>query len=210
MIEIAILDDQPDYLTAFKTFFNENHNRFHCVVAAENSLAFFEKLAQLDAANLRFALIDIALVGESGLDLVSKLYRAYPNVEILMLTAIEDTDALLKAFGSGAVGYLLKNQSFDEIADYLNIAAMGGAAISPQMARKLIGYFRPREFKRGKLGSRTLQVLHFLAEGWSYKMIADKMGISVDGVRFHIKEIYRALNVQSKAQAIRKYLDNDY
>jgi DNA-binding NarL/FixJ family response regulator len=207
--EIAIIDDQVAYTTEFNAFF-DGSNQFKCILTASSSQELWSKFETNDVSNLRFLLVDILLIEESGLDIVAKIHRCYPTIEIIMLSVVEDADALIKAFGSGASGYLVKPHSFEEIANYLIIAMNGGAALSPDMARKLIGYFRPREVERGKMGPRTLQVLHFLAEGWSYKMIAHNMGITVDGVRFHIKEIYRSMNVQSKPQAVRKYLDGDY
>jgi len=209
MIQLAIVDDDIQHLRAISSHFN-SHAKFCCAFTATSGQELWDKLEQDIDKNLRFLLMDIILVDESGLDWVAKIYRRFPHVEIIMCTVIEDTDALTKAFASGASGYLLKSHSFEEIDNYLTIALNGGAAISTTMARKLIDYFRPRPVESGKMGARTLQALHFLAEGWSYKMIADKMGISIDGVRFHIKEIYRTLNVQSKPQAVRKYLDGDY
>ncbi len=211
MTQIAILDDQKTILEGFKTFFSDkNTSGFHCVLTATTNQYLWQKLIDSDVSNLRFLLIDILLADESGLDAVAKIHRRWPHIELIMFSATEDAEALIKAFGSGASGYLLKNLSFEQVAANLTVAMNGGAAISTEMARKLIAYFKPRDFERGKLKPRTLQVLHFLAEGWSYKMIANNMGITIDGVRFHIKEIYSMLNIQSKAQAVRKYLDGDY
>ncbi len=208
-IEIAIIDDQISYLQDFISYFEES-DKFNCLFVAESSQELWFKFETIDITNLRFLLVDILLVEESGLDIVAKIHRQYPHIEIIMLSVVEDADALIKAFGSGATGYLTKTNNFEVITAHLTIALNGGAALSPTMARKLVHYFKPREFERGKMRPRTVQVLHFLAEGWSYKMIAHNMGITVDGVRFHIKEIYRSLNVQSKPQAVRKYLDGDY
>jgi DNA-binding NarL/FixJ family response regulator len=207
MINIAILDDKKDYLDGFSDFFDGPD--FKCVFTAISLESLWFEL-ETKAENLRFLFVDIYLDNESGLEAVSKIHRRYPHLELVMHSSVEDSEALIKSFASGASGYLLKTHDFLQIKDYLDVAMAGGAAVSPTMARKLVAYFKPREFERGKLGARTLQVLHFLAEGWSYKLIADNMGISIDGVRFHIKEIYRTLNVQSKPQAVRKYLDGDY
>ena len=210
MIKIALLDDSAQVCADFVAQFDGQIYAAKCVFVANTSAQFVELLQQNDQFHFDFFLIDIRLENESGLNLVAKLYQRRPEVGIVMFSAVEDSEALIKAFASGAIGFLLKTHSLLEIVEYLQIAQNGGAAMSPTMARKLVNYFRPRDFERGKMGPRTVQVLHFLAEGWSYKLIADNMGITIDGVRFHIKEIYRTLNVQSKAQAVRKYLDGDY
>lgn len=209
MTQLAILDDNSQYAQTLSSHFNA-HPNFRCAFTAACGQDLWEKLELDTNKQLRFLLMDIVLMEESGLDWVAKIYRRFPHIELIMFTTVEDGEALTKAFASGASGYLLKSHSFEEVINYLTIALNGGAAISTTMARKLINYFRPHAVETSKMGPRTLQVLHFLAEGWSYKMIADKMGISVDGVRFHIREIYRALHVQSKPQAVRKYLDGDY
>ncbi|TAE38504.1 MAG: DNA-binding response regulator [Runella slithyformis] len=209
MIEIAILDDENEYAEKFKAYFNED-SEFRCVFSASSIQSLWQELEKTKTASLKFMLLDIILVGESGLEVVAKLNQRFPHVQLVMLTCIENSEMLIKAISSGASGYLIKTQTFEEIKEYLRIATKGGAALSGSMARKLVAYFRPREHSQGQMGPRTLQVLHFLAEGWSYKMIANNMGITVDGVRFHIKTIYRVLNVQSKPQAVRKYLDEDY
>jgi DNA-binding NarL/FixJ family response regulator len=208
MIEIALLEDNEVYATEFEAYFGTTNQEFVCVFKANNTKDFMQQLVQYP--NIKFVLIDIDLGNESGLDMVAAIYRQYPTIQIVMLTAVESRETLIKALASGASGYLLKSQSFEQITDYLHISTNGGAMLSPTMARQLVQYFQPSDYERGKLAVRSKQVLHFLAEGWSYKLIASNMGITIDGVRFHIKEIYKTLNVQSKPQAVRKYLDGDY
>ena len=210
MIKIAILDDNETYLSEISNYFLEADRDIACVFTATSSKEFKSKMTLPEAKDISLILVDMNLGSELGADIVAANIRQYADIDFVMLTVVEEEKLLLKSITSGASGYLLKGQSFDEIAEFIKISLSGGAAMSPSMARKLIKHFNPKEDNPSKLGLRAQRVLHYLAEGWSYKMIADDMGISIDGIRFHIKEIYRSLNVQSRTQAIRKYLDNNY
>ncbi len=211
MIKIAILDDNETYLSEISNYFLEADKDIDCVFTATSSKEFKSKMTLPEAKGVRLILVDMNLGSELGADVVAASIQQYTDIDFVMLTVVEEEKLLLKSIASGASGYLLKEQSFDEIAEFIKISLSGGAAMSSSMARKLIKHFNPKEGRQqSKLGLRAQRVLHYLAEGWSYKMIADDMGISIDGVRFHIKEIYRSLNVQSRTQAIRKYLDNQY
>jgi DNA-binding NarL/FixJ family response regulator len=204
---IGIIDDDQAYVRQFTQYFATT--TFKCVFSAyslSDVLCFPDKLP----ADIDVLFLDIMMPGISGVDGLYQLKALLPNTEIVMLTAVEEQDKLLKSLCLGASGYLLKDTSYNEIEQYITIVKNGGAAISPKMARHIIAYFGPKTRPdESLLTEKNLQVLHLLAEGWNYKTIADRMSISVDGVRYHIKEVYRALGVQSVAQAVRKYVDGD-
>lgn len=205
---IGIIDDDSDFTSKFQQFFS-GANTDQCIFTALSLTEIIEGKTVLPN-NLDVLFLDIMLPGMLGIDGVSHLKMLLPKTPIVMFTIVENEEFLLKALCSGAEGYLLKNSNFSEVQQYLQIMKAGGSVISPTMARYLVSYFGPKSRPSGAvLTEKNLQVLHLLAEGWAYKTIADRMNISIDGVRYHIKEIYRALGVQSTAQAVRRYILGD-
>jgi DNA-binding NarL/FixJ family response regulator len=125
-----------------------------------------------------------------------------------MLTAYEDSERIFKALCAGAVSYLTKRADLPTIREAILTVNKGGSYMSPGIARKVVNHFTPKKVvKTDTLTPRQEQVVEGLVDGLSYKMIADKYLISVETVRDHIKKIYKKLQVNSKAEVIRKKLD---
>lgn len=122
-----------------------------------------------------------------------------------MFTVHEDEDYLTKAFCRGATGYLLKDTDMQTLSEYIYVLKKGGSAISAKIAQKLVQLVYAQQPPLAILNEKEYEVLKLLAEGWSYKLIADRAELSNDGVRFYIKRIYKALNVHSKGKAIRRF-----
>ena len=129
----------------------------------------------------------------------------YPKTEIVMLTVFEDRDNVFEAVCAGASGYLLKNATPELIARSIKEVMKGGAAMSPVIARKTLQFFqKPLKQDAFKLTVQEQQVLKLLIEGLSYKMIAAKMNVVIDTIRYHIKKIYDKLHVHSAPEAVAK------
>lgn len=204
---IGIIDDDVQYADVFCRHFKTTS--YNCSFIS-TSLSEVLDNPHIIPQNLDILFLDILMPGMLGHEGLSKLKILLPDTTIIMLSIVEDEEILLKCLCSGAGGYLLKDTTFAEIENYISFTQNGGSALSAKMARYIINYFGPKPRPiDAVLTEKNLQVLHLLAEGWAYKTIADRMNISIDGVRYHIKEIYRALGVQSMAQAIRKYIDGD-
>jgi DNA-binding NarL/FixJ family response regulator len=130
------------------------------------------------------------------------------------LTAFEEPHSVLAAICAGADGYISKQASADELAEQLELTLRNGASLSPRLAGvvlKLVrlqgGGVEAAETTRSLgLSARQLDVLRALAEGRSYREIADDLGLSIDTVRTHIRRIYAALQVKSAAQAVSQAL----
>lgn len=204
MKRILLIDDDKAYTSAISNLLS---NEYKIDVADSVTQAF--ELISKKSERPDYILLDILMPDESGLDAIDKLKKKSPQSEILMLSVVEDEDSLLKAIVRGASGYFIKPEDSTEILTALKIQEAGGSALSPILARKIITYFQPQTTADSKLSQRNLVVLKLLSEGWNYKTIAEKVGITLDGVRFHIKQIYRALNVQSAPQAVKKYIEGD-
>jgi DNA-binding NarL/FixJ family response regulator len=157
-------------------------------------------------------LMDINLPGMSGIECVSRLKARLPKLQVLMLTTYEESDLIFDSLRSGASGYLLKNMLPSELIQAVEQVHSGGAPMSMQIARKVVNHFQ--QIKRPsseveKLTKREQEILALLAKGYLYKEIADHLGISLSTVRAHLHTVYEKLHVQSRTQAVVKFLGQD-
>lgn len=165
-----------------------------------------------DIGDSDVVLMDIGLPGMSGIEGVQYLRKHFPNIAIVMCTVHDDNQHVFDALCAGAVGYLLKKTPPDELVKSLRDAANGGSPMTPNIARKVISTFHraspasKTEDSPNQLTPREQEVLEQLAEGDSYAAIAEALGISLNGVRFHIRGIYEKLQVHSRGAAIAKGL----
>ncbi len=153
-------------------------------------------------------LMDISMPGISGIECAKKIKEIYPLVNIIMLTVYDDDERIFESFRAGASGYILKRTSLDQILEAIKDVNSGGAPMTPSIARRVLNHFN--ESAKGKndfnLTKREGDILQELVNGLSYKKISDKLFISLDTVRSHIKNIYQKLHVNSKSEAILKTL----
>ena len=154
-------------------------------------------------------LLDVELPGMSGPEGVSALLMHRPEADVVMFTAHADEDQVLSSLCSGASGYLLKDTPPARLLPALREAASGGAVMSSQVARKVIQRLRklvPRPSADHDLTTREVGLLGLLAEGHSYQGVADRLFISINTVRSHVRNLYDKLNVHSRSQAVHKAL----
>lgn len=150
-------------------------------------------------------LMDIEMPVVNGLEGVKAVKLQYPHIKVIMQTAFEDDDKVFAALQAGAEGYILKTASITQIAQSIDEVIKGGAAMTPSIALKVMRYFG-QQAKTVKpeynLSPKENEVLGHLAQGLSYKMIADEMGISYFTVNNHVKKIYEKLQVHSLGEAV--------
>lgn len=156
-------------------------------------------------------LMDIKLPGMSGIQCVFRLKRLLPKLQILMLTTYEDGDLIFDSLRAGASGYLLKKAPPAEILQAIVQVHEGGSPMSVHVARKLVNHFQQiREpFSVEQLTPREREILDLLAKGYRYKEIVDHLHISLSTVRTHIRAVYEKLHVQSRTEAVVKFLGRD-
>lgn len=147
--------------------------------------------------------------GLNGTDCVAALKAAHPRLQVIMLTVYDDADRIFESLRAGASGYILKRTPPEEIVAAIQEVHAGGAPMSMQIARRVVDSFRraapmPDEFQ--SLTPREREILSLLAEGGLYKEIAKKLGIATSTVRVHLHSIYSKLHVQTRTQAVLKYL----
>lgn len=161
-------------------------------------------------------LMDIELPGMSGIDTTAMIKEYHPDIEVIMQTVFEDEQKIFKSIQAGASGYLLKDDEIDDYVDALNELKKGGAPMSGCIARKMLEYVRVSredEKKSGQemfeLTAREMEILELIVEDLTEHHIADQLYISPHTVRSHIKNIYKKLQVHSRASAVRIALQNN-
>jgi len=177
---------------------------FHCEKYYLNTADFLKD----NISDLDIVLLDLIMPGIDGLSSIAPILNKYPNVSIIINSIRQDTHTIVKAIKSGAVGYVDKQNFFDYIENVLNSVVNEGAFITPKVAKKIMEYFQNQKIKVHSLTSRESQVAICISEGLSYKLAADKLNISLDTVRMNIRNIYKKLNIHSKTELVKYFIDN--
>ncbi len=154
-------------------------------------------------------LMDIKLPKMDGVECVRLLKARLPDVLVVMLTVHDDNDSLFNSILSGADGFLLKDTVPSRLVEAIEEVCNGGSPMTPQIARRIVQRFRKPDSQPTtveNLTPREREVLEQLALGNRYKEISDKLGISLDGIRFHIRGVYNKLHVHSRTEAVLKFL----
>ena len=205
MISVSIVDDEKGLRDSIATFVNGSAG-FRCVSTYSNAEA---ALKGLPADKPDVVLMDINMSGMSGIECAERLKAMAPEIQIVMLTVYEDTDKIFKALAAGASGYLLKRLTPVKLLQAIQEVHEGGSPMSASIARKVVASFQkagPVGEKMAHLSPREQTVLEHLAKGLTYKQIADQLGISIDTIRTYLRRIYEKLHVQSRTEAVARYL----
>ena len=169
-----------------------------------------EALREIPKLKPQVVLMDISLPGMNGVECVRQLAKVMELPQILMLTVHEDPDSIFNSLAAGAAGYLLKPVRAAKLLAAVKDVYAGGAPMTSNIARKVVQSFKrvtPTARPTAEnLSPRELDVLNYLVKGFSYKETAEAMGISYATVHSHIEHIYHKLHVQSRAQAVARYL----
>jgi DNA-binding NarL/FixJ family response regulator len=210
MILIGIVEDDEQIRQGIQTYLNRQDG-FTC----DWSYGSVEELLKnLKGENIPNVLImDIGLPGMSGIEGMKIIKERHPGIDIVVFSVYNDSKRIFDSLIAGATGYLLKNTPLDEIKEGIELLANGGSPMSPQIARKVIEFFGQQNNKKKEvespLSAKEKEIVVGLVDGLSYKLIADRMSISIETVRFHIKNIYRKLHVHGKAEVISKSLKGE-
>jgi DNA-binding NarL/FixJ family response regulator len=155
-------------------------------------------------------LMDIEMPFVDGINGVGIIKKDFPDIRIIMQTVFDDDDKIFASLQAGAEGYILKKTSAEKITQSIEEVYQGGAYMTPSVALKVTQFFNKSAVQKEeyKLTPKEKEVLRFLSEGLSYKMIADKLGISYFTVNAHVKKIYEKLHVHSVGEAVSLALKN--
>lgn len=203
MIKLLIYEDNPQLREGLSMLISGSDG-FEVLAAFKNC----ENVVQeMEAFKPDVILMDIDMPGVNGLEGLKKIREVDSQVKILMLTVFDDNKNIFNAISNGANGYILKKTPPARLLEYIAEAHTGGAPMTASVATQVLKMFSSMNNERGEdynLSEREKQVLQLLVEGFSYKMIASEMFISIDTVRSHIKKIYEKLHVNSKSEAVAK------
>lgn len=206
MAVIGIVEDNKKIRDLIQRYLDMQDD-MECPVAVDSVEEMLEYLEEHRKPEV--LLMDIQLPGMSGIKGMGIIKSKYPEIEIIMLTIYHDSHKIFDSLKAGASGYLLKHTSLPEIKKAIDNLLKGGAPMSPQIARKVISHFNeeaPKKNEDSMLTNREQDIVNGLVDGLSYKLIADRYDISIDTVRAHIRNIYKKLHVNSKAEVIAKSL----
>lgn len=202
-IKVAVLSDEALLETTLVAFLNGQAEIEVVCMFGDGESA----LSDIEKQPVDVLLFDIHLPGISGIEAVGRLKESYPGMECLALTSDEDDAAIFGALNAGASGYLLKKAGNTAILEAIKDVYKGGSPMSSIVARKVINRLFVASapgLQSEKLSQRENEILLQLSKGYRYKEIAAHFFISVETVRTHIRNIYEKLQVNSRAEAIRK------
>lgn len=202
-IRIFIYDDSAERRDSLKALLNFN-DELKFVGEAMNCA---NVLSEIETFYPNVVLMDINMPEVDGIEGLKLIKTNHPEVKVLMQTAFDDSDKIFTCIKNGASGYILKNDKPQRILQAIEEVNQGGAAMNPAIAQKVLDYFKPTKTKN-PLSPKENEVLAYLADGLSYKMVADKLGVSYATVNTHTKRIYEKLHISSLGQAIAYYYKN--
>lgn len=208
MTHILLLEDLPEIRAWLKALVDQVFPQARVVEAAR----VHDARAQIGAQRFDLALIDLGLPDGSGVDVVAALREAQPEAQSVVVTIHDDDDHLFPALQAGAFGYLLKEQSREQLAEQLQRISQGEPPLSPSIARRVIQYFAAQAKSAFQpeahplmpgvsLTDRENEVLLRVAKGFTLPEIGVQLGLSRHTIADYVKQIYRKLNVSSRAEA---------
>jgi DNA-binding NarL/FixJ family response regulator len=204
-IKVALVEDQPKVRESWAKLLN-SFSDFICVCACATGE---EAVRVVPQAQPDVVLMDIFLPRMSGIECTVRLKALLPETQIVILTAMDDQELVFLALEAGADGYLLKRTKPADLRAALLDVLGGGAPMTSQIARRVIESFRQKARLRddsARLSVREEQILLLLSQGYSNKLIAGKLDLSIDTVCSHLKHVFNKLHVSSRTEAVVRYI----
>lgn len=205
-IRICIVEDEKEIREYFTALINGCPG-FECVGTFESG-----EFALAEIPNLKpdVVLMDIHLPGITGIETIAQLKPVCTKTQFLICTSFEDSDSVFNALSVGAMGYLTKTVQSSKLLDAIQDVHNGGSPMSSHIARKVVQTFGKSSVKKEAevLTDREKEILQLLSSGLRYKEIADKLFLSTETVRTHIRNIYSKLQVNTRTEALNKAFYN--
>ncbi len=201
-IRVGIIEDEKQIRESLEILINGSEG-FEVVGAFSNAEDAMKEIPRLLPD---VVLTDINLPGKSGIDCIRELKPGCPNIHFLICTSFDDSENVFKALKAGATGYLTKTTQPSKLLDSITEAYNGGSPMNSHIARKVVMSFQQTATnpELAKLSFREKDILELLSKGLRYKEIADRLYLSTETVRTHIRNIYTKLQVNSRTEALNK------
>jgi DNA-binding NarL/FixJ family response regulator len=196
-IKLAIIEDDGDLLKMLSQYFSQT-NEFQVSMASLSMEDFFKSSLP---ETLDVILLDLLLPGVGGIDGIPLLKEKYPEVNILVISVLDDSVSIFTALKRGAAGYITKETPLESIKNSLINAYNGMSVMNQDIAGKVLDFFSNNHIVE-KLSKKELIIAEGLKKGMSYKMIAYDNKVTIDAVRFHVRNIYKKLQINSKGELI--------
>ncbi len=204
--KILIVEGDPIFRQSFVTAVKKADDLL--LVGSANDLPKVITLIQQTQPDI--ILIDIALPGGNGIELIRQAHKLCPECDVLVVTLFGDEQHVLECFEAGATGYLLKDSQDLAIVEQIRSLRAGGSPISPPIARQLLMRFLQTGFSVAKqastntphLSEQEHNVLEMSTKGYRYEEIARLLKISPRTVETYVKRIYSKLQVHNKSEAV--------
>ncbi|MEQ1538529.1 MAG: response regulator transcription factor [Sphingorhabdus sp.] len=198
-INVVIVEDDPLMLATLSAIIDGAED----ISLTGTAVTFATGRELIDAGGFDVLLCDLGLPDGNGIDLIRHCAALYPTADIMVITLFAEKRKVLDCIRAGARGYLHKDQDAESCVDAIREIRRGGSPISPVIARQLLLHIKPQpQASDAKLSQREQEVLNTLARGFSKKECADLLGLSVNTVGTHVKNIYAKLDVNSRAEAL--------
>jgi DNA-binding NarL/FixJ family response regulator len=204
MTTVAIVEDNAVMRRTFRQWIDAAPD-LRCVFSCATAE---EALVELPRLEPEVVLMDIHLPGESGIGCTARLKELLPSVQVIMLTVYRNQELIVQALQAGACGYLLKRSSPEELLRAVAEVRSGGAPMTSEIARMVVEAFQKKPASHTpaeSLTNRESEILALLSEGLSNKEIAERVNISYDTVRAHLRHIYEKLHVGGRTEAVKRY-----
>ena len=204
-ISVSIVEDDSDVRATLAKLIHGSPG-YRCVSQHDSAEVALQEIPRVKPD---VVLMDINLPGINGVECVRRLKPLLPATQIIMLTVYQNTENIFNALAAGASGYLLKRTSSAELLEGIREVRRGGSPMTTHIARKVTQSFQragPSPQPTENLSEREQQVLDCLSQGFLYKEIADKLGISYETVHTYIRRIYEKLQVRTRTEAVAKFL----
>lgn len=199
LIRILITDDHVVVRAGLKALLNGKPDMTVIGEAADGQ----EAIDRAAALHPDVILMDLIMPGLDGLAAIRTIRQANPVARILVLTSFAEDDQVFSAIKAGALGYLLKDSSAQELIEAIRCVYRGEPSLHPAVAKKLVfGFNQPTKEEPGPLTERELEVLKLLARGLSNQAIAQALMVGDGTVRFHVTNILGKLQLENRTQAV--------
>jgi DNA-binding NarL/FixJ family response regulator len=204
MIKVGIVEDNKTLREGFEILVNRTPG-LQCVCTCTTVGEALQKIPKMQPD---VVLMDIQLPDGSGVECTAQIKSLLPSVQIVIVTVYEDSERIFQALQAGACGYLLKRAKTENIIAAIQEAHEGGVPMTPEIARKVIGQFRNSAVAAAEVESlspRENEILQLVMHGFANKEIADRLGVTVAAVKWHLQHVYEKLHVHSRTEAALKF-----